>query len=116
MSAFHVCSEIITFIILMRILFSQLLQKEPCRRLGTGPDGGDDIKNHKWFRSINWKKLEIREMEPKFTPDVSGKDCTANFDRCWTTMPPDDSPACTPTAGEYFQGYTYVAPNPWLSP
>lgn len=97
-------------------LLRGLLQKEPYRRLGTGPGGGDDIKNHKWFQSINWKKLEIREMEPKFTPDVSGKDCTANFDRCWTTMPPDDSPACTPTAGEHFQGYTYVAPNPWLSP
>ncbi|GKU88772.1 hypothetical protein SLEP1_g2996 [Rubroshorea leprosula] len=31
-------------------------------------------------------------------------------------MPPDDSPAPTPTAGEHFKGYTYVAPNPWLSP
>lgn len=30
-------------------------------------------------------------------------------------MPPDDSPAPTPIAGEHFRGYTYVAPNPWLS-
>jgi p70 ribosomal S6 kinase len=96
-------------------LFLKLLQKEPSRRLGNGPSGGDDIKSHKWFRSINWKKLETRELQPKFKPDVSGKDCTANFDRCWTAMPPNDSPAATPTAGEHFQGYTYVAPNPWLS-
>lgn len=96
-------------------LLKGLLQKEPSRRLGRGPSGGDDIKRHKWFQSINWKKLEARELQPKFKPDVSGKDCTANFDRCWTAMPPNDSPAPTPTAGEHFQGYTYVAPNHWLS-
>ncbi|EEF52082.1 ribosomal protein S6 kinase, putative [Ricinus communis] len=96
-------------------LLKGLLQKEPSRRLGSGPSGGDEVKSHKWFRSINWKKLEARELIPKFKPDVSGKYCTENFDRCWTTMPPDDSPACTPTAGEHFQGYTYIAPNPWLS-
>ncbi|PKI63165.1 hypothetical protein CRG98_016350 [Punica granatum] len=96
-------------------LLKGLLQKEPSKRMGSGPSGGDEIKGHKWFRSINWKKLEAREMQPKFKPDVSGRDCIANFDRCWTTMPPDDSPAPTPTAGEHFQGFTYIAPNPWLS-
>ncbi|KAL5544318.1 hypothetical protein UlMin_008102 [Ulmus minor] len=96
-------------------LLKGLLQKEPSRRLGSGPRGGDEIKGHKWFKSINWKKLEAREIAPKFKPDVNGKDCIANFDKCWTAMPPDDSPASTPTASEHFQGYTYVAPNPWLS-
>ncbi|KAF9624703.1 hypothetical protein IFM89_012996 [Coptis chinensis] len=96
-------------------LLKGLLQKEPSRRLGSGLGGGDEIKCHKWFKPINWKKLEARELQPKFKPDVNGKDCTANFDKCWTTMPLDDSPAPTPTSGEHFQGYTYVAPNPWLS-
>lgn len=96
-------------------LLKGLLQKDPLKRLGSGPKGAEEIKTHKWFRTINWKKLETRELEPKFKPDVSGQDCTANFDKCWTAMPLDDSPAPTPTAGEHFQGYTYVAPNPWLS-
>lgn len=96
-------------------LLRGLLQKEPSKRLGSGPNGGDEIKNHKWFRPVNWKKLECRELQPKFKPDVNGKDCTANFDHCWTAMPPDDSPAPTPTDGGHFQGYSYVAPNPWLS-
>ncbi|XVF12035.1 hypothetical protein REPUB_Repub08aG0080100 [Reevesia pubescens] len=43
-------------------LLKGLLQKEPSRRLGSWPSGGDEIKKHKWFRSINWKKLE------KFSP------------------------------------------------
>ncbi|KEH31878.1 serine/threonine-protein kinase AtPK2/AtPK19 isoform X2 [Medicago truncatula] len=97
-------------------LLKGLLQKDPSTRLGSGPNGDEQIKNHKWFKSINWTKLEAREVQPKFKPaDVAGKECTANFDRCWTTMPLEDSPASTPTAGDHFQGYTYVAPNPWLS-
>lgn len=96
-------------------LLKGLLQKEPSQRLGYGPTGSDEIKGHKWFRSINWKRLESRELRPKFKPDVIGKECIANFDKCWTAMPPDDSPAATPTTGEHFQGYTYVSPNPWLS-
>ncbi|GAA0144452.1 protein modifying enzyme [Lithospermum erythrorhizon] len=96
-------------------LLKGLLQKDPSKRLGSGPRGANEIKYHKWFRPINWKKLEAKELQPKFKPDVGGKDCTANFDKCWTGMPLDDSPAPTPTTGDHFQGYTYEAPNPWLS-
>ncbi|KAK4257129.1 hypothetical protein QN277_006759 [Acacia crassicarpa] len=96
-------------------LLKGLLQKDPSKRLGNGPNGDNQIKSHKWFHSINWKKLEARELRPKFKPDVSGLDCTANFDKCWTSVSPVDSPAPTPTASDHFQGYTYVAPNPWLS-
>ncbi|GAB2289562.1 hypothetical protein Dimus_023872 [Dionaea muscipula] len=97
-------------------LLKGLLRKDPSKRLGSGPGGADEVKSQKWFRSINWKKLEMKELQPKFKPNVGGRDCTANFDQCWTTMPADDSPAPTPTAGEHFQGFTYVAPNPFLSP
>ncbi|KAL3639541.1 hypothetical protein CASFOL_017448 [Castilleja foliolosa] len=96
-------------------LLKGLLHKDPSKRLGSGSKGTEEIKSHKWFRTVNWKKLEARELQTKFKPDVSGKDCTANFDKCWTTMPLDDSPASTPTSGEHFHGYTYVAPNHWLS-
>ncbi|KNA25653.1 hypothetical protein SOVF_004560 [Spinacia oleracea] len=96
-------------------LLRGLLQKDPSKRLGSGPGGSDEVKTHKWFRPINWKKLEAKELQPKFKPDVNGKECTANFDKCWTTMPANDSPASTPTGNEHFVGYSYVAPNPWLS-
>ncbi|CAM6058167.1 unnamed protein product [Sphagnum tenellum] len=93
-----------------------LLQKDASRRLGSGPNGSDELKQQKWFKSINWHKLEAREIVPKFIPAVSGKHCTANFDEIWTNLPIDDSPASTPKAGDcnYFRGYTYVAPNAWL--
>lgn len=111
----HFSGQWVMMISIFVLYFFQLLQKEPSKRLGSGMSGGDEVKRHKWFRSINWKKLEAREILPKFKPDVTGRDCIANFDRCWTTMPPDDSPAPTPTAGEHFQGFTYIAPSPWRS-
>lgn len=94
----------------------QLLQKDPSKRLGNGPTGSRDVKQHKWFKNINWRKLEMREVTPKFVPAVNGKQCTANFDEMWTMLPIDDSPAGTPktTDHDFFQGYTYVSPNVWL--
>lgn len=74
----------------------QLLQKEPGKRLGSGPKGSDEIKSHKWFKPINWKKLEAREIQPGFRPKVAGKHCIANFEKKWTDMPLLDSPAATP--------------------
>ncbi|GLJ30871.1 hypothetical protein SUGI_0613790 [Cryptomeria japonica] len=96
-------------------LLKGLLQKDPSKRLGSGVNGSDEIKRHKWFKIINWKKLDAREIQPTFRPNVSGKDCIANFDERWTNMPPQDSPASTPKSDEYFKGYTYVAPSAWLS-
>lgn len=92
-------------------LLKGLLQKDPSRRLGSGPTGSEEIKGHKWFRSINWKKLEAREIQPCFLPEVAGKHCIANFEECWTNMPVVDSPAASPKCAENpFQGFTYVRP------
>lgn len=99
-------------------LLKGLLHKEAGKRLGTGPGGSDEIKKHKWFKPINWRKLDAREIQPSFRPDVAGLTCIANFDVCWTNTPVLDSPAATPvTAGGgqgNFAGFTYVRPAPFL--
>ncbi|EFH60951.1 hypothetical protein ARALYDRAFT_478176 [Arabidopsis lyrata subsp. lyrata] len=90
-----------------------LLQKEPERRLGSGLSGAEEIKQHKWFKGINWKKLEAREVMPSFKPDVSGRQCIANFDKCWTEMSVLDSPASSPSSdpkANPFTNFTYVRP------
>ncbi|CAD5197280.1 unnamed protein product [Musa acuminata subsp. malaccensis] len=59
--------------------WSQLLQREANKRLGSrsGPgSSGNEIENHKWFKSITWKKLMQREIRPS----VSGHGCISNFD------------------------------------
>lgn len=89
----------------------QLLEKDTSKRLGCGPLGSDEIKRHKWFKPINWKKLDTREIQPSFRPDVAGQHCIANFEKCWTDMPLVDSPAASPNAsGNPFSGFSYVRP------
>ncbi|KAI3815933.1 hypothetical protein L1987_15617 [Smallanthus sonchifolius] len=95
-------------------LLKGLLQKESSRRLGSGAGGSNEIKSHSWFKSINWQKLESREIKPSFIPQVAGKQCIANFEECWTNLPPVlDSPAASPKCNENpFKGFTYVRPAP----
>ncbi|KAM7196148.1 serine/threonine-protein kinase [Naviculisporaceae sp. PSN 640] len=42
------------------------------------PNDAEDIKAHKWFRSIPWDHLH--EIQPPFVPDLSGQDDTRYFD------------------------------------
>ncbi|CAH2054486.1 unnamed protein product [Thlaspi arvense] len=96
-------------------LLKGLLQKEPERRLGSGPRGAEEIKDHKWFKGMNWKKLEAREVMPSFKPEVSGRQCIANFDKCWTEMSLVDSPVSSPSSDSKanpFTNFTYVRPPP----
>nr|AXO66326.1 40S ribosomal protein S6 kinase [Fraxinus mandshurica] len=96
-------------------LLKGLLQKDSSKRLGSGPKGSDEIKRHKWFKLINWKKLEDRAIQPSFRPEVAGKHCIANFDKQYTEMPVSDSPVSSPKVDDFFQGFTYVRPaSPFL--
>ncbi|KAJ6810576.1 serine/threonine-protein kinase AtPK2/AtPK19-like [Iris pallida] len=92
-------------------LLKGLLQKEASKRIGSGPGGSSEIRNHKWFKSINWRKLDAREIQPSFRPSVAGKSCIANFDERWTSMSLLDSPVASPVAGDCsFTGFSYVRP------
>ncbi|KAL8154394.1 hypothetical protein V2J09_012154 [Rumex salicifolius] len=93
-------------------LLKLLIHKDPSKRLGSGPTGTEEIKRHKWFKAINWKKLEAREIQPSFRPDVNGQLCITNFDKCWTDMSVADSPAASPnaTGNLIFKDFTYVRP------
>lgn len=46
----------------------QLLRKSPEERLGHGPDDGEAVKTHDFFRSIDWRLVESRKMTPPFVP------------------------------------------------
>ncbi|PON32110.1 cGMP-dependent kinase [Parasponia andersonii] len=92
-------------------LLKGLLQKDASKRLGSGPRGSIEIKSNKWFKPINWRKLDAREIQPSFRPEVAGKHCVANFEKQWTDMPVVDSPVASPVAsGNLFMGFSYVRP------
>ena len=51
-------------------LICKLLVIEPSKRLGVGKDGIENLKNHPYFQSINWKDLEELKVTPPFIPEV----------------------------------------------
>lgn len=62
------------------------------KRLGCGKYGKQDIQSHPFFKSIDWGKLERRELKPPFTPNQGDKKDAANFDEEFTNEDPRVSP------------------------
>ncbi|XP_023231727.1 ribosomal protein S6 kinase 2 beta-like [Centruroides sculpturatus] len=92
-------------------LLRALFKRNPANRLGSGPEGVEDIKCHPFFATIDWDKLYRREITPPFIPAVSRADHTFYFDKEFTTRTPEDSPGVPPsaTAHELFRGFSFVA-------
>ncbi|KAG0178983.1 hypothetical protein DFQ28_007485 [Apophysomyces sp. BC1034] len=53
-----------------------LISKSPLQRLGCGPDGFEQFKEHPWFRGMDWGALERKEATPPFKPSSQ----ESNFD------------------------------------
>ena len=58
--------------LISRCRLPQLLTKAAAHRLGCmGSEGGESaVVRHPFFASIDWEKLERRELEPPFKPKI----------------------------------------------
>ena len=68
-------------------LLTRLLRKDPKKRLGANmPKDLQIIKAHRFFRNINWKKLEARELEPPIQPLITDPELAENFSNEFTDL------------------------------
>ncbi|XP_051896758.1 G protein-coupled receptor kinase 5-like [Pristis pectinata] len=52
-----------------------LLTKDPKQRLGCKAEGANEVKEHPFFKGINFKRLEAGMLEPSFIPDPRAVYC-----------------------------------------
>lgn len=70
-----------------RDLLTRLLRKDPKKRLGgCMPKDMEIIKKHRFFRKIDWKKLEKRELEPPIRPVITDAELAENFSTEFTDL------------------------------
>ena len=62
-------------------LITKLLNLDPKQRLGAGPNGFKNLKNHKYFEGIDWDDLENKKIKPPFIPVIDDPLDLKYFDR-----------------------------------
>jgi serine/threonine protein kinase len=68
-------------------LLTRLLKKDPAKRLGSQmPKDLTVIKKHRFFRKVDWKKLEARELEPPIQPMITDPELAENFSPEFTEL------------------------------
>ncbi|CAK4630344.1 hypothetical protein LEN26_010076 [Aphanomyces euteiches] len=68
-------------------LLSKLLERDPTKRLGTGPTDAREIKEHPFFSEIQWEQLALGQVPPPWRPSFNGALDTSQFDKEFTDMP-----------------------------
>lgn len=97
-------------------LLTRFLRKEPKKRLGACmPRDLQVIKSHRFFRKIDWERLERRELEPPIKPLITDPELAENFSADFTDLA--ISPRCDRKGsmwseggeGNPFGGFSFVA-------
>lgn len=106
-------------------LLTRLLRKDPAKRLGSNmPKDLATIKKHRFFRKIDWKRLESRELEPPIQPMITDPELAENFAPEFTELglspvvtrfqDPWGTDSAKSAKDDVFGGFSYVASSSLL--
>ncbi|KXZ54902.1 hypothetical protein GPECTOR_4g974 [Gonium pectorale] len=89
-----------------RDLINKLLQMEPEHRIGCGMEGVQAIKDHDWFRNLDWGHVAGRAYMPPYMPNIKAPDDTSNFD-VYDNLPPlEPATGLSRMQQEWFQSFS----------
>lgn len=93
-------------------LLRSVFKRNPNNRLGKAPLDYIEIKNHEFFQTLDFERLEQKALKPPFRPTI-GSDELHYFDSEFTDKAPKDSPSAPVSAAshEIFRGFSYCGPN-----
>ncbi|KAM6149250.1 cAMP-dependent protein kinase catalytic subunit PRKX-like [Rhynchocyon petersi] len=61
-------------------LIRKLLVVDRTKRLGNMKNGASDVKNHHWFRVVDWDTVPLRKLKPPIIPKLANDGDTSNFE------------------------------------
>lgn len=67
----------------------KLLNLDPTKRLGSNDEDISDIKDHPFFKGVNWDNFAHKNVQAPYRPIIRNKEDVSNFDRVFTEEEPD---------------------------
>nr|XP_032833748.1 cAMP-dependent protein kinase catalytic subunit PRKX-like [Petromyzon marinus] len=74
-------------------LIRKLLVVDRSRRLGNMKNGAEDVKNHRWFKGVDWSAVPLKRLNPPIEPRIVHEGDTSNFE----SYPPEDPKKIPPS-------------------
>lgn len=89
----------------------KLLQKNPLKRLGSGPADAKDVMQHVFFHDTNWARLGKKRVAAPFVPKLDSNQDVSCFDSEFTSGAPKLSPVhdddCS-IIDDAFEGFSFT--------
>ncbi|XP_070577951.1 calcium-independent protein kinase C-like isoform X1 [Ptychodera flava] len=98
-------------------ILKAFMTKNPAKRLGCVESQGLEkaIREHPFFREIDWEALEQKKIKAPFRPKIKTKKDANNFDQDFTkeepVLTPTDSAVIKSINQNEFKGFSYVNPT-----
>lgn len=65
-------------------LLTALLQRDPAKRIGSGEKGSEELREHGFFKDIDWQAVKTQTHEAIFKPKVKGPEDISCIDKLFT--------------------------------